>query len=131
MIVLDTHIWLTWLIQGEASILPGIAAALRSEEQVAVSAISSFEVAYLLKRGRIELPLPLNEWLEKAHAPSGIESLPVTYAIAADSVNLPGHHKDPADRIIIATAIRFDARVASVDSAFRHYAELGNRLLST
>jgi PIN domain nuclease of toxin-antitoxin system len=131
MIILDTHIWLDWVIRDGAGIPPGIAAALRSEPRIAVSAISSFEVVYLLKRGRIELPLPVSDWLREALAPSGIESLPITSEIAAASASLPEHHKDPADRIIIATALAHEARLASLDSIFPQYVELQNRLLAS
>jgi len=131
MIVLDTHIWLNWLILGETSIPLGIAALLRSKPRVCVSAISSFEVIYLVKRKRIELPLPTREWLREALAPSGIESLPITAEIAAASAELPEYHKDPADRFIIATALAYDAKLASIDSAFPLYDALNGRLLST
>jgi PIN domain nuclease of toxin-antitoxin system len=131
MIILDTHIWLNWVIQGETGIPPDIAAALRSEPRVAVSAISSFEVVYLHKRKRIELPLPVREWLKEALAPSRIESLPVTSEIATASAELPEHHKDPADRIIIATTLAHDAKLASVDSVFPLYEALQGRLLAT
>lgn len=87
MIVLDTHTWLMWIIHGEADLPPEVAAALQKESRIGVSAISSFEVAHLLKRRRIELPLPLNDWLREALEPSGIDSLPVTSEIAANSVN--------------------------------------------
>jgi PIN domain nuclease of toxin-antitoxin system len=131
MIVLDTHIWLNWLILGETSIPLGIAAVLRSKPRVCVSAISSFEVIYLVKRKRIELPLPTRAWLREALAPSGIESLPITAEIAAASAELPECHKDPADRFIIATALAYDAKLASIDSAFPLYEAMNGRLLST
>lgn len=129
MIVLDTHIWLDWIIRGPSALPSEIAAALAAESPIGVSAISSFEVVYLLKRKRIELPLPVREWLREALAPSGIESLPVTAEIAAASAELPEHHKDPADRIIIATALAYDAKLASVDAMFPLYEELQGRLL--
>ncbi len=131
MIVLDTHIWLNWLVLGETGIPRGIAAILRSNPHVCVSAISSFEVVYLVKRKRIELPLPAREWLREALAPSGIESLPITAEIAAASAELPECHKDPADRFIIATALAYDAKLASIDSAFPLYDALKGRVLST
>lgn len=56
MIVLDTHIWLRWVILGDSGLPSGIAAALEQDHRIAVSAISSFEVAYLVKRRRVELP---------------------------------------------------------------------------
>ena len=129
MIVLDTHIWLRWIIEGEKNIPKGIAEAIQSEDRVAVSAISCFEVAQLLKRGRIELPVPLAVWLQGALEPAGIECLSVTCEISRDSVGLQEHHKDPADRIIITTALAYDARLASLDGTFTKYTELTERLL--
>jgi PIN domain nuclease of toxin-antitoxin system len=129
LIILDTHIWLDLVIRGPSIISADIAAALALESRVGVSAISSFEVVYLVKRKRIELPLPVREWLREALAPSGIESLPVTAEIAAASAELPEHHKDPADRIIIATALEYDAKLASLDGVFPLYEALQGRLL--
>ncbi len=129
MIILDTHIWLRWVVEGEKDIPKGISQAIQSEDRVAVSAISCFEVAQLLKRGRIELPVPLAAWLQGALEPAGIECLAVTCEIARDSVGLQEHHKDPADRIIIATAIVHDAILASLDGTFAKYTELTGRLM--
>ena len=107
----------------------GILAAIQSESRVAVSAISCFEVSYLLKRRRITRPVPVEEWLRDALSPAGIESLPVSWEIAFRSARLPEHHRDPADRIIIATTLAYDARLASLDSAFSNYEELAGRLI--
>lgn len=130
MIILDTHVWLRWIIQSGRGLPAGILAAIQSEPRVAVSAISCFEVPYLLKRRRILLPLPVEAWLRDALSPAGIESLPVSWEIALHSAQLPEHHRDPADRIIIATALAYDARLASLDGAFPCYAELAGRLIS-
>lgn len=129
MILLDTHIWLRWVIQDGSGLPSNILDAIQSEDRVAVSAISCFEVPYLLKRRRIMLPLPVENWLHDALSPAGIESLPVSWEIAFRSAQLPEHHRDPADRIIIATALAHDARLASLDSTFPLYAELGGKLI--
>ena len=65
MIVLDTRIWLWWINQDQDRIKPAWTARLDRTEQVGVSAISCFEVAWLTRHGRIELPDP-----EDAHHPS-------------------------------------------------------------
>ena len=83
----------------------------------------------MVKRGKLELPLPVEEWLTEALANSGVESLPVTCEIARRAAALPEIHRDPADRIIIATAIIHDAKLASVDSVFPNYQELQGRLV--
>jgi PIN domain nuclease of toxin-antitoxin system len=74
--------------------------------------------------------LPVEEWLRDALSPAGVESLPVSWVIAFRSAQLPEHHRDPADRIIIATTLAYDARLASLDSAFPNYEELAGRLIS-
>jgi len=84
-------------------------------------------VTLLVRRGKLELPLPVNEWLTEALANSGVESIPVICEIANRAVMLPEIHRDPADRIIIATALVHDAKLASLDSAFPNYQELQNR----
>jgi PIN domain nuclease of toxin-antitoxin system len=91
---------------------------MQSESRLAVSAISCFEVALLVKRGRLELPLPVAEWLMEALTNSGVESLPLTCEIAQRAVELPDIHRDPADHMIIATAIVHNASLASMDSVF-------------
>jgi PIN domain nuclease of toxin-antitoxin system len=102
---------------------------MRKENRLAVSAISCFEVSLLVRRGKLELPLPIKEWVSEALANSGVESLPVTCEIAYRAVMLPEIHRDPADRIIIATSLVHDANLASVDSVFPNYQELQARLI--
>ena len=124
MIILDTHIWVNWIVRGEAALPPAMAEAMQKEDRLAVSAISCFEVAMLASRGKLELPLPVNEWLQEALGQSGVESLPVSCEIANRSVSLAEIHRDPADRIIIATALVHDAKLASIDAVFPNYPEL-------
>jgi PIN domain nuclease of toxin-antitoxin system len=130
MILLDTHIWLNWVIRGESSIPQRIAQSIENEDRVAISAISCFEAALLAKRGRIELPLAPEKWIENALGPSGIECLPVTCGIAEKSTALSDIHRDPADRIIIATALAFNASLASLDSTFAKYEEIADNLIT-
>jgi PIN domain nuclease of toxin-antitoxin system len=129
MILLDTHIWLRWIIQGEQGIPAKVASAILSAERAAVSAISCWEVEMLHRRQRIELPVATKEWLDKALEPAGIACLPVTCEIGALAAALPDHHRDPADRIIIATALAHNASLLSLDSAFPLYEQLQNRLI--
>jgi len=97
-------------------------------DQVAVSAVSSWEVAYLAKRSRIILPLPVDEWLQAALDDSGITSLPLTAKMALRAANLADIHRDPADRFIIATAIETGATLLTLDSLFKNYPELNGLL---
>lgn len=129
MIVLDTHIWLWWVNEDISALEPARVEQIEHGDIVAVSAISCFEVAWLAHHGRIVLPCDKEEWFEKALDGSGIVLLPVTPKIAALAVELPEHHSDPQDRIIIATALAHDAKLISLDRKFPMYAELAGRLL--
>lgn len=130
MIVLDTHIWVNWILLGDSSLSQPIVAAMATQPSMAVSAISCFEVSLLVKQGKLELPLPVDQWLTEALSGSGVECLPVTCDIARQSVALSNIHKDPADRIIIATAIVHDGLLASIDSVFPAYPEIDGRLIA-
>ena len=61
--------------------------------------------------------------------PSGIDLIPLTPEIAAAAVNLSPVHKDPFDRLIIATAIIYKAQLASLDGLFSRYTELADHLM--
>jgi PIN domain nuclease of toxin-antitoxin system len=129
MIVLDTHIWLWW-VNDDTSILKAEWRELINDAtEVGVSAISCFEVAWLEKHSRIDLPLQRNNWFEKALIGSGITLLPVSAEIAGAAVDLQEHHSDPQDRIIIATALVLDCQLISADRKFPLYQELTGKLI--
>ncbi len=128
MTVLDTHIWLWWINQ-TSKLKTTWLKHIEQSEQVGVSAISLFEVAWLNRHNRIELPCPRNEWFDKALVGSDIQLIPVTPEIAGQAVDLQEHHSDPQDRIIIATAIIHNALLLSADGKFKFYTELGDKLI--
>jgi len=68
-------------------------------------------------------------WLEAALEESGVTLLPITPRVSQFAVELPEHHRDPQDRIIIATAIASDAQLISADRRFLAYEELAGRLI--
>jgi len=65
VIVLDTHIWVNWILLGEISLPRPILAAMDSQSSMAISAISCFEVSLLVKQGILELPLPVTNGFQK------------------------------------------------------------------
>jgi len=127
MILLDTHIWVRWLIAEDIG--AEVIALIENSEEVCVSAISCWEIVYLFKRGRIDLPVPAEQWIQTGLDEAQITCLPVDRPIAVLAATLPDHHRDPADRIIIATAITHGARLISFDQQFRMYPELSGLLL--
>ena len=124
MILLDTHIWVRW-IEPDMDPLPvAMSRMIDNSDQVTVSAVSCWEVAYLAKRSRLMLPLSVDEWLQAALDESGVTSLPLTAKMASRAASLADIHRDPADRFIIATAIETGATLLTLDSAFKDYPEL-------
>ena len=72
---------------------------------VGVSAISFLEVGQLVRSGKLQLPAPLETWLEDIQANPRLKVIPLTGSVAIQSTLLPGElHKDPADRLLIAEA---------------------------
>ena len=129
IIILDTHIWL-WLVNSNFDLFPARWQELiESAELVGISPISCYEIALAHQKGRIKISTPLSEWFSQAITPFGIELFPIDERIAARAVELSPVHRDPFDRLIIATALEYDAKLASVDSLFARYPELDSYLL--
>jgi PIN domain nuclease of toxin-antitoxin system len=106
VILLDTHIWVWWM-NGSAQLTAAQRNHLEANEPtgLGVSAISCWEVAKLVEFKRLELRLPVGEWIAQALAYPGIRLLYLTPRIAVESTHLLGpFHRDPADQIIVATA---------------------------
>jgi PIN domain nuclease of toxin-antitoxin system len=129
MIVLDTHIWLWWVNDDTDSLKAEWLELIDNASKIGVSAISCFEVAWLERHRRIHLPIPRMTWFEKALDGSGISLLPVSAEIASIAVDLPEHHSDPQDRIIIATTLALGCELISADRKFPLYQELAGKLI--
>lgn len=117
-VLLDTHV-LLWWIHGDSRLSSEQTEILREageDKPLWVSDISLWEIATLISLGRITLELPLREWLEKATAAPLVQCLPITPAVAAEVVSLPDtFHRDPADRIIVASARVLGATLLTQD----------------
>jgi PIN domain nuclease of toxin-antitoxin system len=129
IILLDTHIWI-WFINQEFERFPAHwREIIETAEVVGISPVSCYEVALAQQRGRLELSCAVNDWLKDALEPSGITLLPITAEISCKAVNLSPVHKDPFDRLIIATAVVYHAKLASIDGLFSQYSELDSYLM--
>ncbi len=116
MILLDTHA-LLWLDQGLPRLGPrarqAADRALR-EGCLAISAVSFWEAAVLVERGRVELDKPTEVWRQELLR-SGVIEVPLDGRIAITAIGLPGLHGDHANRFIAATAILNEARLITAD----------------
>lgn len=129
LILLDTHIWL-WLVNGNFDKFPTQwRNQIEEAPRVGISPVSCYEIALAHSRRRIRLPSTAKEWFTEALLPVGIELIPITEIIASQAVSLSPVHKDPFDRLILATAIIHGAKLASVDGLISRYAEADNVLL--
>ncbi len=122
-LVLDTHAWVWYLARPE--VLPGgLARTLdeaRGREALYISAITPWEVAVLAGRGRIAFSLEPRRWLEEALRVRGIGVVPLDAGVALEAAYLDLPHPDPADRFILATALRLGAALVTKDERLREY----------
>jgi len=130
MVLLDTHIWHWWVNQIPKKLSAATIALIEESDTVAVSAISCLEMAWLVRHGRIELDMEFEDWLRQVEEAQIVQFIPVTPWIGVRAVALPEHHKDPQDRLIIATALDYQASLISFDSQFPFYRELDNVLIN-
>ncbi len=105
MIVIDTHIFLWWvhdinkLSAGQISIIEE-----HESSSIGLSIISCWEIAKLVEKKRLILPMTLKEWFDMSLSYPGIKVIELTTDIIIESTHLPGNfHRDPADQIIVAT----------------------------
>lgn len=124
MIVLDTHVWV-WFISNPELLSKVAKKAINvSMEQKAIfiSSISAWEVALLAAKKRLRFTMDVTDWITKSERLPFFQFIPVDNSVAVKSVNLPQPlHKDPADRIIIATAITIAAPVVTKDEKLLDY----------
>jgi PIN domain nuclease of toxin-antitoxin system len=108
MIVLDTHVWLWWISNPEnlSTCAKRTIDQAVTEQGIIISSISTWEVALLVEKGRLELSVDIRDWVRKTEDLPFVRFMPVDNTISLRSVTLPGQfHPDPADRIITATAM--------------------------
>jgi len=124
VIVLDTHT-LVWWVTGDATLSKKAMKAIEREQSggaIIVSAISAWEIAMLVAHARLVLAMDVSSWLATVAEIEGVRFLPVDVEIAAKSVELPGEfHKDPADRMIVATARKLAVPLVSKDDKILNY----------
>ena len=128
--LLDTHAWL-WAVLGDARLAArarrAIAAAT-DRSRIGLAAISLKEAAWLLAHGRVvvsEAGRSWPDWLRDAASAPGLEVLPMTVEVAIGWEQLPeAFPKDPADRMIVATARLHGLTLITADGALRKHAEV-------
>ena len=120
--VLDTHIWIWWMLgdpgldQAERDALD----ALPPENRPVLCDISLWEFATLVDLGRVEIEGTVEDWLRIAASPATVRVQSITPDIVAEMNRLPASfHRDPADRLIVATARFLKLSLATKDRKIR------------
>jgi PIN domain nuclease of toxin-antitoxin system len=127
--LLDTHTWI-WLIADAGQLNSSTSQLLLSaqkERRLYGSVISIWEAANLESKGRVQLSTGIERWLEESFADDGIQLLPLSPDIAVESTRLPGDlHRDPADRILAATARMEGLTLLTRDTRLLDYGRKGH-----
>ena len=125
MILLDTHALIWWVADPArvpAKATRAIGAAQRAGELFSVSSISIWEIVMLTQRVRLTLTVDVDAWLAKLESLAFLEFHPVDNRVAQRSARLDDlDTRDPADRMIVATAILTGATVVTADTRMHSY----------
>lgn len=118
--ILDTCA-LLFLPSGDRRLSSTVRKRLAAERNVWFCAISSFEIALKWRDNQLELPLPPQQWLCAVAERYELSEVPLDTELCAAAALLPLHHRDPADRFIIAAAKRLQVPVVTIDPKFEAY----------
>lgn len=121
-LLLDTHV-LVWAESMPERLGPETRAQLLDPANtLLVSPVSTLELSRLISLSRIHLRKPLMDWLSDARKNLAFEDAYLSHQAAADSYELPGEfHKDPADRMLVATARDHDCPLVTADDLILNY----------
>jgi PIN domain nuclease of toxin-antitoxin system len=126
-VLLDTHIAL-WLGNGDEQLRPSTRALIdscwRNGGAVLLGAVTAWEIAQLVSTGRIALDRPVEAWIERLTEFLGVETIPLTHHAATGAYRLHHlEHRDPADRLLIATAIERACPFITYDERIARFSE--------
>ncbi|WP_310481181.1 type II toxin-antitoxin system VapC family toxin [Chamaesiphon sp. VAR_48_metabat_403] len=118
-LLLDTHAFI-WYSENDPKLPESIKIDIENADRVYLSIASLWEIAIKLSIGKLSLRSNY-ESIEASLEPAGISLLPISFADTVRVMNLPLHHRDPFDRILIAQAIDLSLTLISCDAAFAAY----------
>ena len=116
---MDNHAFI-WYSENDPKFPESIKIDIENADRVYLSIASLWEIAIKLSIGKLSLRSNY-ESIETSLEPAGIELLPISFANTVRVMNLPLHHRDPFDRILIAQSINHSLTLISCDAAFAAY----------
>jgi PIN domain nuclease of toxin-antitoxin system len=121
-LLLDTHVWF-WVLESPNHLGRRCRDALESpDNDLFVATISTVEFGQLQASKRIEFKGTLESWVRRGTEALGLQTVELSHAMAILSYTLPGtFHKDPADRLLVATAIQQGYTMVTADDRILAY----------
>ena len=122
MILLDTHTWVWWIAEPNKLSAKAAERIRKAGNEICVSAISCWEIAMLVAKGRLGLSMDVEEWIERSLKLPELHLLDLTPKIAVLSTRLDGSPPaDPADKILIASAKVHHCSIVTKDRLILDY----------
>ncbi len=126
MILLDTHALLWWALDPAQLSARAAEVITEMEERGGfASAISIWELGVKVQRGKLEMGLGIEEFARRVERSAVVELIPVDTTIWLRSLALPWGHRDPADRVIVATALLKDVSLLTKDAVMHGFDGVG------
>jgi PIN domain nuclease of toxin-antitoxin system len=120
-LLLDTHVWL-WLQHGPTTLAAATLAELEDpQHELYLSAASAWEIAIKFAAGRLGLTAPPARYVPERMVLSGTKPLPILPVHALAVADLPNHHRDPFDRLLVAQALHESMTLVSRDRKLEPY----------
>lgn len=119
--LVDTHCWL-WLQASPERLAPEVVSELEDpDNELLLSAASSWEIAIKHALGKLALPEPPARYVPRRMTASGSRGLAIEHAHSLRVAELPMHHRDPFDRLLVAQAQLEKLTLLTVDRQFEKY----------
>ena len=120
-VLLDTHVWL-WSVVSPERITAEVREVLENPDNALIlSVASSWEIAIKYRLGKLSLPEPPAVFIQPRLTRDGIDTLPIEHRHACRVAQLPDHHRDPFDRLLVAVAQLESLTLVTTDPALEHY----------
>jgi PIN domain nuclease of toxin-antitoxin system len=117
--LIDTHV-LLWGLQSEEKLSPQVQTLLPKSD-LWISVASLWEIITKVQVGKLDLPKPVGDYLSKKLKANGVLVLQITFDHVKRLEELPLHHRDPFDRMLIAQSIEENLPVITADPLFKQY----------
>lgn len=119
--LVDTQTWL-WMVAEPVRLRESTRALLADpRNELLLSAVSSWEIAIKYRLGKLALPKPPSRFIPELLRLSGTASLAIEHDHALRVADLPDHHRDPFDRLIVAQAQCLDVPIVTADQQLSAY----------